>query len=103
MNAEVLTPLPRLVRDEFDKDNYEVIDGVRVELPPMSVDSQVLGSRLARHLSNFGISQNVGEAYVEVLFKLPLKKERDRRPDVAFVSYARWPKHKPLPDTNAWD
>ncbi len=33
--AEVLTPLPKIVRDEFDKDNYEIIDGVRVELPPI--------------------------------------------------------------------
>lgn len=101
--AETLTPLPKLVRDEFDHEHYEIIDGVKVELPPMSVDSQVLGSRLARHLSNFGIDKNIGEAYVEVLFKLPLKKDRNRRPDVAFVSYARWPKYQPMPDTNAWD
>jgi Uma2 family endonuclease len=101
--AEVLMPLPHLVGDDFDHEHYEVIDGTRVELPPMSADSQVLGSRLARHLSNFGIAQNIGEAYIEVLFKLPLKKKRDRRPDVAFVSYARWPKYKPIPSTNAWD
>lgn len=102
--AEVLTPLPKLIADEFDnRDHYEIIDGVRVELPPKSVDSQVLGSRLARHLSNFGIAQNIGEAYIEVLFKLPLKKDRNRKPDVAFVSYSRWPKHQPMPDTNAWD
>ena len=99
--AEVL---PKLVRADLDdRDHYEIIDGQRVELPPMSVDSQVLGSRLLRHLSNFGIAQNIGEAYAEVLFKLPLQKERNRKPDVAFVSYARWPKYKPMPDTNAWD
>jgi Uma2 family endonuclease len=102
--AEVLTPLPTLVRDEFDnRDNYEIVDGVLVELPPMSVDSQVLASRLARHLGNYGAAQNIGEACTEVLFKLPLKKDRNRKPDVAFVSYAKWPKDHPLPDTNAWD
>lgn len=69
----------------------------------MSVDSQVLGSRLAIFLSNFGIAQNLGEAYVEVMFQLPLKKDRKRRPDVAYVSYATWPKNKPMPPTNAWD
>ena len=59
--AEVLTPLPKLIRDEFeDRDYYEIVDGVRVELPPMSADSQVLGSRLARHLSNFGIAKEFG-------------------------------------------
>ena len=47
--AEVLTPLPRLAdRDPSDRDNYEIIDGVKVELPPMSADSQVLASRLVR-------------------------------------------------------
>src|SRR5687767_5392534 len=102
--AEALTPLPTLVRDEFDdRDHYEIIDGVEVELPPMSVDSQVLGSRLAHLLSSFGVAQDIGEAYVEVMFKLPLKKDRNRRPDVAYVSYATWPKYKPMPSTNAWD
>jgi Uma2 family endonuclease len=101
--AEVLTPMPQLVGDEFDHEHYEIIDGVKVELPPMSVDSQALASRLARHLGNYGVSKDIGEAYTEMLFKLPLKKDRNRRPDVAFVSYSRWPKHQPMPDTNAWD
>ncbi|VTR93976.1 Uncharacterized protein OS=Candidatus Entotheonella sp. TSY1 GN=ETSY1_22630 PE=4 SV=1: Uma2 [Gemmata massiliana] len=102
--AEVLTPLPKLVRDAFeDRDHYEIVDGANVELSPMSVDSQVLASRLLRHVSNFGVAHDLGEAYAEVLFKLPLKKDRNRRPDVAFVSYARWPKYQLMPDTNAWD
>lgn len=102
--AEALTPLPTLVRDEFDNsDNYEIIDGMKVEMPPMSVDSQALASRLIRHLSNFGIAKGLGEAYPEMLFNLPLKKNRNRKPDVAFVSYQRWPKDMPFPTTNAWD
>jgi Uma2 family endonuclease len=102
--AEVLTPMPKLVREELGtEDHYEIIDGQRVELPPMSADSQALASRLVRHLSNHGIDRNLGEGYTEMLFKLPLGKDRNRRPDVAFVSYSRWPKYKPLPSTNAWD
>ena len=102
--AEVLTPLPKLIRDDFDnRDNYELVDGQRVELPPMSVDSQALASRLGRHLGNHGIAEDLGEAYTEMLFKLPLAKERNRKPDVAFVPYSRWPEHQPMPDTNAWD
>jgi Uma2 family endonuclease len=34
---------------------------------------------------------------------LPLAKDRNRKPDVAFVAYSRWPKSKPIPSTNAWD
>lgn len=101
--AEVLPPMPKLVRDEFDRDNYEIVDGVRVELPPMSADSSVLAFRLARVMSNHGIERDVGEAYTEILFKLPLPKDRNRRPDVAFVPYSRWAKNRPLPATNAWE
>src|SRR5262245_28080641 len=101
--AEVLTPLPKLVRDDLDNEHYEIIDGQRVELPPMSADSQALASRLIRHLSNFGIDRNIGEAYTEILFKLPLPIDRNRKPDAAFVSYSRWPKHQPIPSTNTWD
>ena len=101
--AEVLTPIPRLVRDEFDHDNYEIIDGQRVEMPPMSADSQGLASRLVRHMSNFGVERDLGEAYGETLFKLPLKEDRNRKPDVAFVPYSRWAKNRPLPATNEWD
>src|ERR1700709_1460727 len=53
-------------------------------------------------MSNFGIAKDIGEACIEVLFKLPLAKDRNRKPDVAFVSYARWPKYQPFPATNAW-
>ncbi|MCE9566917.1 MAG: Uma2 family endonuclease [Planctomycetes bacterium] len=101
--AEVLTPLPTLVRDDLENsDNYEIIDGVKVEMPPMSVDSQIIGFRIARHMSNFGITKDIGEACTEVLFKLPLAKDRNRKPDVAFVSYTRWPKYQAFPTTNAW-
>jgi Uma2 family endonuclease len=102
--AEVLTPMPKLVSDDLDnRENYEIIDGVKVELPPMSADSQALAFRLARHLSNHGLDRNLGDAYTEMLFKLPLMKDRNRKPDAAFVAYARWPKYKPIPSTNAWD
>lgn len=101
--AEALTPLPTLVRDDLDHDRYEIIDGAKVELPPMSVDSQAIAFRLAHHLSNYGVAQGIGDAYTEMLFKLPLKKDRNRKPDAAFVPYSRWPKYKSLPSTNAWD
>jgi Uma2 family endonuclease len=40
----------------------------------------------------------------EALFHLPAPINRDRRPDVAFVSYERWAKDRPIPATdNAWD
>ena len=89
--------------DPYDHDNFEIIDGIKVELPPMSADSQFLASRIARHLSNHGVASGVGEAYIETLFKLPLGYDRNRKPDVAFVPYSRWPKDRRPPSTNEWD
>ncbi len=31
----------------------------------------------------------------------PVNKQR--RPDVSFVSYQRWPKTEPVPETKAWE
>jgi len=101
--AEMLTPMPELVRDDLENDDhYEIIDGQRVELPPMSAESSVLAARLARVLSNHGIERDLGEAHPEILFKLPLQLDRNRRPDIAFVPYSRWPRSRPIPPTNAW-
>ncbi|HVL15071.1 MAG TPA: Uma2 family endonuclease [Gemmata sp.] len=101
--AEMLTPMPELVRDDLENDDhYEIIDGQRVELPPMSAESSVLAARLARVLSNHSIERDLGEAHPEILFKLPLQLDRNRRPDIAFVPYSRWPRSRPIPPTNAW-
>src|SRR5262249_27698763 len=88
--AELLTPLPKLVSDDFE--HYEIIDGIEVEMPPMSADSTIFASRLSHKLHYFGVERNLGEAHTEALFKLPLPQDRNRRPDVAFVPYSRWPK-----------
>jgi Uma2 family endonuclease len=82
---------------------YEIIDGVKVEMPPMSAESTILAARLSRLLANHGDSQNHGEAYPEVLIRLPLERERNRRPDVVYVPYSRWARNRPIPRTNAWD
>ena len=103
--AEVLTPLPTLWSAMIwtTATTTRLLMVSEWELPPMSIDSQAITSRLVWLLSSYGIPQGVGEAYAEMLFKLPLKKDRNRKPDAAFVSYSRWPKYKPIPSTNAWD
>jgi Uma2 family endonuclease len=99
--VEVLTPPPKPVRDEFDNsDHYEIVDGRRVELPPMSAESTGVAADLAAAISASGAR---GKVYCEMLITLPLDKERNRRPDVIFVSYERWPRNARRPDTNAWD
>jgi Uma2 family endonuclease len=89
-----------------DDDVYELVDGLRVEVPPMSAYSAKLATRLATRMNRHAESENLGEAIVESLFHLPLARDRgrNRRPDVAFVTYMRWPAQRPQPiDDNAWD
>ena len=96
MATDLLDPTTRY--DEL----YEVIDDQYTEVPEMSVNSSILASRLASHINRF-TDRTLGEAHTDILFKLPLKKVRNRRPDVAFVPYSVWPRTKALPNTNAWD
>ena len=95
---------PGVVPD--DKASYEIIDGKRVELPPMSIYAVVIAFELARKLGNYGEINNVGRAVAEGLFRLPLTRDRNRnrQPDAAFITFTRWPRERPMPRTdNAWD
>ena len=83
---------------------FEIIDGERVEITPMGAFACVLANRLAFHLNAHAWPKDLGEAVVEVLFHLALPVDRNRRPDVAFISYERWSKNRVMdPDVNAWD
>jgi Uma2 family endonuclease len=102
--AEVLTPMPKLVPNDLDNgDHYEIIDGVKVEMPPMSAESTRIAAELATFLTNHGLANNLGKAYPEMLVRLPLPIDRNRRPDVIFVPFTRWPRDVRGPDTNEWD
>jgi len=74
-----------------DVERYEVIDGVRVEREPMGAFETVLASWLCHLLNSFAAGKKLGLAVSEVLFVLNAQRNLRRRPDVAFVSYARWP------------
>lgn len=85
--AQVLTPLPPLT--ECDPEHYEIVDGVRLELPPMSAESTGVTADVAFALTGFGLAHNLGKAYPEMLVRLPRDRDRNRRPDVVFVPFAR--------------
>jgi Uma2 family endonuclease len=83
---------------------YEIIDGQRVELPPMSVYATWVASLLVNELAFFARMHPIGRPFPEMLFRLPLNGSRNRRPDVAFVTFERWPIDRPIPAKgNAWD
>src|SRR5262245_57520263 len=95
-------PLRSRELDLDDQDHYEIIDGLKVELPPMSAQASVPASRIATRLSMHGLRTNLGEAVTETLFALPPPVDRNRRPDFAFVPYSRWPAGRVVPHDNAW-
>jgi Uma2 family endonuclease len=87
-----------------DDDLYEVIDGERVGKQPTGIYAVWVASELHFHLAYFVRNNQLGWALTEALFHLPSPINRDRRPDVAFVSYNRWAMDQPIPPTaNAWD
>jgi Uma2 family endonuclease len=84
-------------------EHYEVINGERVELPPMGAYQSVLASFLDQVLGPFARMKGQGRVVVETLFQLDREGKLQRKPDIAFVSYKRWPKNHRVPDTKAWD
>jgi Uma2 family endonuclease len=74
-----------------DIERYEIIDGVRVEREPMGAFETVLASWLCYLMNSFAVGKKLGLAVNEVLFVLNAARNIQRRPDVAFVSYGRWP------------
>jgi Uma2 family endonuclease len=87
-----------------DDDLYEVIDGQRIGQSPMGVFAVWIAGRLYLRLGSFAEANGLGRAVTEALFHLPAPIDRDRRPDVAFVSYQRWAKERRISRTsNAWD
>ena len=84
-----------------DRDSlYEIVNGERVE-KPISTFENVLAGLLFNALCNHAAANGSGRATVEVMFDLP-NLPNNRRPDVAFVSYQRWPKTRRPPRVSAW-
>ncbi len=87
-----------------DEALYEIVDGERVETTPMGVSAFRLANFLASRMILHAVPGDLGETIVEGLFHLPLPVDRNRCPDVAFVSYERWPKGRPTDRAaNAWE
>jgi Uma2 family endonuclease len=82
---------------------YETVDDRRVELPPMGAYAGKIASVLLVELGYHVKSHDLGRAVVEVLFRIRSNPNLQRRPDLSFVSFERWPKGKRTPLENAWE
>lgn len=97
----LVQPAPPFRSGKDDEPLFEVINGRKVELPPMGILQVELANILSYHLSISVETGKLGRVRVEALFALP-GIEKQRRPDVAFVSYARWARQRPFPRGDAW-
>ncbi len=85
-----------------DERLYEVVNGERRELERMGAFETALASARAYHLLHFALQHKLGLVVTETLFVLDAQRNLKRRPDVAFVSYPRWPEDS-VPRSEAWD
>jgi Uma2 family endonuclease len=81
----------------------EVVDGRILDLPPIGAYESDIANFLAELLYEHGRNGRLGRAFVELLFRIDVGRDLKRRPDLAFVSVARWPFGKRVPKGEAWD
>jgi Uma2 family endonuclease len=85
-----------------DEALYEVIDGRIVEKIVGSFEVNVAAD-LVRILLSFEIVSQLGRVVPEALFLLDPARPLKRRPNLAFVSYDRWPRRRRVPMREAWE
>jgi Uma2 family endonuclease len=96
------TPLrsePLQIRDDM---LYEVVNGTVVEknVGASQVEIAVI---LVQYLGMFVRTHRLGRVVMEMIFRIDPGSDLQRRPDVAFISHARWPFHRRVPDVAVWD
>ena len=82
---------------------YEVVNGERVELPPMSIHAIWIATLLTTLMGPHAATNRLGWVVMEALFILDPVRDLRRRPDVAFISAQKWPLDRPLPETGDWE
>lgn len=79
---------------------YEIIDGRVVEKAVGYKEIQ-LGFDLGLLLADYGKRSGVGRPSVENMYRTRANPSRKRRPDVAFLTFDRWPADREYPQGDA--
>lgn len=82
---------------------YEVVDGHLVEMPPKGIRTHRIATRIYNVLSRYLDDNRIGLAAMATLFHMVPEPELKRRPDVAFVSFERWPEGRDDPEEGDWE
>jgi Uma2 family endonuclease len=81
---------------------YEVVGGQVLEKTMGSFETGI-ASILFEILGPFARSHRLGQLFNEMLFRINIAEDLQRRPDVAFVSDARWPINRRPPRDAVWE
>jgi Uma2 family endonuclease len=80
---------------------YEVIDG-RVVEKPMGVYEVWLAGEIFDLVNRHVKDSSLGRVVQEMIFDLRPTVDRERRPDVAYISFERWAQNRRIPRTRSW-
>jgi Uma2 family endonuclease len=90
--------------EPFDSDIlYEVVDNQIRELRPKWAHARHCACTLTGILAQFAWDLGLGHVENLMLYLLNPVRNQQRRSDVSFVSFGRWPRRLRIPDTNFWD
>ena len=82
---------------------YEVVDGRLTQGKTLGAEEIWLASLIDDVLDEHAKRHELGRVIVEMIFLLDESRNLQRRPDVAFVSFERWPARVAVPRRSAWD
>jgi len=100
--TDLSTPGTRLIDNDDADTFYEVVNGQRIDVPPLGIFECFLAAQLVRFLGSFVAEKRKGRVVGEGLFLLDSATKLQLRPDVAFVSHERWPASRRVPFAESW-
>ncbi len=81
---------------------FEVVDGQLVE-KVVGTQQVEIAFDIAYSIAVFAKPRRLGRALTEMVFRIDQAKNLQRRPDASFVSDARWPFRRRVPNVPVWD
>jgi Uma2 family endonuclease len=93
------TEVPLVVPDDG---LFELVGGKFVE-KEVGAQQAEIASLLDQIMGGFVRAKRLGRVIAEMVFRIDQSRNLQRRPDVAYVSDARWPFRRRVPDVPVWD
>src|SRR5207249_1447707 len=81
----------------------ELIYDINASQPPLDVLSDIIHRLSDIQHNPYAWTHRLGRVESEMIFRLDAATDLQRRPDVSFVSYDRWPRGRPVPRSPCWD